>query len=55
MFIDQYSAQRYTVFAAFVNLYLQTGNLFTSSARKFSSSLKRPAPLAPNERNKNLT
>jgi len=28
MFIDQYSAQRYTVFAAFVNLYLQTGNLF---------------------------
>ena len=28
MFIDQYSAQRYPVFAAFGNLYLQTGNPF---------------------------
>jgi hypothetical protein len=28
MFIDQYSAQRYTVFAAFVNLWLETGNPF---------------------------
>lgn len=28
MLIDQFSAQRYTVFAAFVNLYLKTGNNF---------------------------
>lgn len=27
-FIDQHSAQRYTVFAAFVNLYMSTGNTF---------------------------
>jgi len=43
MLIDQFGAQRYTVFAAFVNLYLSTGNTFYKECAAIFCSSPKPA------------
>ena len=44
MLIDQFSAQRYTVFAAFVNRYLKTGNKFYKECAEVLGQPKTTSP-----------